>query len=339
MTGMIGIRCRECGQILRAPDAGAARQATCPRCGNIIIVPQKPPDASEAKQRGSEHAAPGSRYSPHDRALLDIPEEGTLKDQDADRTQAVGAVQGNVESPPERKLPWLIDIFLYPTSQAGLITLAVIVLIPAFFGLFVRSLTIYAAVFAPLLVLLTPFACVGLFVGILVQLYLLWYICECIRTSAAGEIRAPETFGAASGLGEMPPQILRAVGCLLVFLAPVSLYYYHGHSTDLIFWYLLVYAVFFLPMGLLSVVMFGSLRGLNPILLISSTLSTLLPYCAMVMTFAAIGLLITRITPPERISALLRFILYCLCIYVSLVVAHILGWFYNRYQELLRWDV
>jgi hypothetical protein len=332
--------------MLQAPDASAGGQVTCPRCENIIIVPRKSTEAPEERQRGSEPAAPGSKYSLYDLTLLDVPEKdlpegqtGDAAELSADEEQAAGQVHEEIEARPQRKLPWLIDIFLYPTSKAGIITLAIVILIPAAFGFMTSSLSGTAQQFPPLLVLLTPFACAGFLVNTVLAMYFLWYACECIRTSAAGEIRAPETLGTTPGLGEVFTQCLRVVGCFIVFWGPVGAYAYSIRRADAVFWCLLFYAVFFLPMGLLSVNMFSSLRGLNPILLISSIFSTFLPYCAIVMTFTAIALMVTRITPPERISPVVRFILFCLCIYLSLVVAHILGWFYSRYQELLNWEV
>ncbi|UCG56858.1 MAG: hypothetical protein JSU70_18570 [Phycisphaerales bacterium] len=343
---MIRIQCRECGHLLQAPDASAGGQVTCPRCENIITVPEKSAETVEAKQFSTEQDVPASKYSRYDLTLLDVPESnlpggraGNAAELSTDEQQAAGQVRAEIEARPERKLPWLIDIFLYPTSKAGLLTLAVVILIPLAFGLMTGSLSGPAQKFPPLLVLLTPFACVG-FLGITVLgLYFVWYLCECIRTSAAGEIRAPETLGTAPGLGELLTQCFRAVGCFIVFWGPAGVYARYIGGADAVFWSLLVYGVFSFPIGLLAVVLFDSLHGLNPLLILCSICSVFLPYCALVATFATIGFALSRVTPPEGISPMVRFVLFCLCIYLSLVVAHILGWFYHRYQSLLNWDV
>jgi len=85
--------------------------------------------------------------------------------------------------------------------------------------------------------------------------------------------------------------------------------------------------------------MFDSLRGLNPILLIGSIFNTFLPYCAMVLVFVSAAFLIVQERPNTRGSDVLAFIVYCVGIYLAMVVAHLLGWFYNRYEQELNWEV
>ncbi len=180
---------------------------------------------------------------------------------------------------------------------------------------------------------------IGIFVRIVLYLYLYWYLCECIRDSAAGGVRAPEIVGRAPGLGDFLSQMIKTSGCFLFFPAPAFLYFLKAGEADTVFWCLAVNALFFFPMSLLSVVMFDSLRGLNPILLISSIFSTFLPYGAMIVVFAAAGIFIARKAPTPWESTGSTFIMWCAGIYLAMIAAHLLGWFYHRYEQELNWEV
>jgi hypothetical protein len=52
----------------------------------------------------------------------------------------------------ERKLPWIFDIFLYPTSKAGRATLAIIIVIPFLIRILVKFLAILSGQFPPIFV-------------------------------------------------------------------------------------------------------------------------------------------------------------------------------------------
>ena len=83
-------------------------------------------------------------------------------------------------NPPERKLPWILDIFLYPTSMSGLINLGIFWIVPVLLGINARL---------PIRHLFKLLTIVPiLFIGV----YMYYYFKECIRDSALGEIRAPE---------------------------------------------------------------------------------------------------------------------------------------------------
>ena len=179
----------------------------------------------------------------------------------------------------------------------------------------------------------------GFILSLLLFLYLYWYFCECIRDSAHGGIRAPETLANTPGLSDLLWQFLRTIGPLAVFAAPTLIYYGYARQTDTVFWALLAFGVFVFPMALLAVVMFDSFAGLNPILIASSLLSTFLPYCAMTAMFVPVVFLIVKESLATLGSPILPFIIKCIRIYLALIVAHVLGWFYHRYKEKLNWDV
>lgn len=183
--------------------------------------------------------------------------------------------------------------------------------------------------------------------GILIGMYMFWYITECIHDSAAGRIRAPEAF-AISSVGDMYSQCLHIVGCYLIFAGPAGFYRLWIQRMDAIFWVLLAYGIFFFPMGLLACVMFDSIRGLNPVLLLGSIFSTFFQYCGLVLLVAAIALAVgffTHIQGTENVEQngvsrmFLEMLFYGIMLYATFVVAHLLGRFYWRNQEKLNWEV
>ena len=92
-------------------------------------------------------------------------------------------------------------------------------------------------------------------------------------------------------------------------------------------------------MGVLVVFMFGSISALNPILIIGSIVDTFLPYCSLVLFLYVASWLIKMtiaILPPFLPVSLISRGLY---IYLAMVSAHLLGWFYWWYKEKLDWEV
>jgi DNA-directed RNA polymerase subunit RPC12/RpoP len=329
---MIKFHCENCGEKFSVPEIHAGKKGKCPKCKNIILVPQiqdTSPPTTQSKAADQE-AVP--KDSPHDLTLLDVPNrQDALRQKDKPKDQPTSQEYleekpkaDQTEPLPKRKLPWIIDIFLYPVSMPGLVTLGIIIGIPLLINIVAKLLGPFALAIAIL----------SLIVNIVVGLYLYWYIAECIRDSAAGGLRAPETLGSAPGIGDMSLRALDIAGCLIVFWGPMGFYFFYTHKIDTIFWSLFAYAVFFFPMGLLSVIVFDSFSGLNPLVLIGSIFSTFLPYCAMVVVFLLAGFLTTKI-----LSAAPDLLTYCVHLYLALVASHILGRFYWRYQDKLRWEV
>ena len=375
---MIRFRCEQCGHNIGVPDQSAGRRGKCPECGNNVIVPDKstslvfnckncglkisiPRTHAGQKGRCPKCKSPitvlaekspvpkPEKIDPDDTTrlvgydvgltLLDVPEELKLADEQVRETAEVEAAieqeykeeskLQETESVTERKLPWLIDIFLYPTSTAGLVNLAFFVGAQLVLS-FLRFL---------------PF--VGFIMSVLIGFYLFWYITECVRDSAAGRIRAPEAF-ATSSLGEMYSQWLHIVGCYLIFFGPVGFYFLWFQRTDVLFWLLLAYGIFFFPMGLLACVMFDSIRGLNPVLLFSSIFSTFIQYSGLVLLVACIILAAGTIIGIAETEGVRQFSIAMLVLegifslfilYIVFVVAHLLGRFYFKYRDKLNWEV
>jgi hypothetical protein len=88
----------------------------------------------------------------------------------------------------------------------------------------------------------------------------------------------------------------RLFACYALYLGPVTFYrgyiYFSGRPmSNPIYLSFLAFGAFFFPMGILAVVMFGSVNGLNPILLVRSIISTFLQYCGLALLFYGLGVL------------------------------------------------
>ena len=342
------VACANCRSRIRVSESYPGKRIICPNCRTAFVVPGReivePSDDRAARNPDPPHAA-----SPDKLTLVDVPDEykisrrppafpDTLKQTLDPNPQHEEEPSKDAEPVGQRKLPWLIDVFLYPTSTPGLIHIAVFAGVPMLIGILLR--------------LLGPFAmALGLpawIVRILIYLYMYWYLAECVRDSAKGGTRAPEAF-AFQGMGEMYSQALHILGCWVVFCVPAFLYFVYTQRQDAVFWALVAYGVFFFPMGLLACVMFDSVRGLNPIILIPSIFSTFLAYCALVLLVAVIVLvsvLAGTLSPSEEparqigwLDMALGAIFNTIGVYIAFVVAHLLGRFYWQYKEKLNWEV
>ena len=311
--------CKNCGKKISVPDSHTDIKGTCPNCKVQL-------DTTGAR-------------SVYNLTLLDIPQ---LQDNQEDTSQIKGTeglMTKETDTAQKRKQPWLIDIFLYPANRSGLVILGAIIAIRWFSIIVVRSLGLSTPSLSPMVVIVVPLLCLSIFIRILLYLFFFWYLCECIRDSAEGGTRAPETMGKTPGLGEML-WLLRSLLCIFLFVGPVVAYYLSVQHTDTLFWILFVVGILFLPMSFLAFVMFDSLTsGINPILLVGSICSTFLPYCAMVLIFLTVGLLVINTLQCIDFTLFQKFIIHCVVMYLLMVTAHLLGWFYHHYQERLNWDV
>lgn len=341
----IRFKCPHCGSRLSVPADRAGRRGKCPRCKQALKVPEapEPPVVGVSEKSGSPE--PALIPPALDLALLDVPPTGTQEtypDESQETYEQLRGMQGRYllkdhEEPPERKLPWIIDIFLYPFNVSGLTMLGVTVGVPLLLRVLVYVLMACTALFPPAMVfwVLAIVVCWG--GSFVLLLYMNWYACECIRDSARGAIRAPDTTAITPGLGDIFGRTFRVLLCVLVCVAPAVIYLIQTHQFDPVFWTLLGVGGFFLPMALLAVTMFESLAGLNPLLLVGSILSTFVPYCLLVpfcytliVLFPYAAYFVKEIGLPGYV---VLFATYCLW----LVLAHLLGRFYWKYEERLNW--
>jgi len=336
---MIKFNCKKCGQKLSVPETYAGKKGKCPRCENIIVVPEIQTTDSAIEQTNLGIADLGTKNFTDNAILQDAIEKDKTKDElfglCSVPEKSTEYEQGpeeepsdDTELPAERKLPWCIDIFLYPICVPCLVTIGIVIIIPLLINLAIGLLGPFG------ILAIVP----GMFINFVISMYFLWYLAECIRDSAEGGIRAPETLANAPSLGELFGQWFRLLMCMLIFAGPFGYYYIKTGRIDTIFWSLLALAVFFLPIGLLAVILFDSLRGLNPLLLIISVFRTHFIYCALVVILWAVALSVIFIL--KMLSSIwVVFLSGYFVMYILFIVAHLLGRFYWRYQEKLNWDV
>ncbi|MEJ2703198.1 MAG: hypothetical protein P8Z79_12220 [Sedimentisphaerales bacterium] len=365
----IGLQCENCGQKINVPKTYPGTQVKCPSCNFIITLPARPIDSGEEPARvrftcsvcNREIKEPESSRGklvscPHCRSFVAVPppppaEEAVIPIQPEKKEGAseetfeelqTGSIKEFKREPDhatERKLPWIFDIFLYPMSTSGIAVLAIVVVTRFLCRVIVRYLADASQAFMPCMAFFGLAVPVAIIVRIVLYMYFCWYLCECVRSSAAGGVRAVETKGYTAGLGETFGQTIKVGGCVLLYLGPALCYLGETKETNWIFWCLAVYGIFFFPMSFLAVAMVESWWGLNPIFVIGSVFSTVLPYLAMVLTTIVAVVVIVTQTPDLSKSYLTFFLAWLVGVYLAMIVAHVLGAFYHRYEEKLNWDV
>ncbi len=344
---MIEFRCKTCGWLLRVSERHAGKKGKCPKCKSVLTVPQ--PAAEDAGPDAVETARAGA--SPYDLTLLDVPEhikppaqQAGQPDSSATAYEQLRRLQGGsitqqAEQIPQRKLPWIIDILFYPVSKPGLTLIAISAGVPFVLRALTKSLLALTLAFAPMLVFFVVFIILHWASLVIFILYVCWYVCECIRDSADGGIRAPETAGIAPGGLDILRQAFKSVVCLAFFMAPAMFYLGWTQRGDAIFWTLYGCGGFLLPMGLLAVVMFDSVRALNPILIIGSIFSTFFLYCGLVVFCYGLCVLIAAAAQFLLRSWTLGYLFLFVFFYLALIGGHLLGRFYWKYKDKLNWEV
>ena len=335
---IIKFRCESCGQKFSVHKNNAGKKGKCPKCKNIVVVPELESTNSTSKQSDSEDSEINSKYSAYDLSLLAMPEKDKTQELPISHSETSGNTdEYNQELEEEdaeetaalRRLPWFVDIFLYPISASGLVNLAILSFLP-------RML--------PPLGHLNYWMHPPLSLGLIVVFigYLLYCLSDYIRYSAGGKRRAPNIDLSPSVLlnaGELIMPILNTFVCIAVCVGPLLAYLIITKQTDIIFWLLVTYGVLYLPMVLLAVVLFESLRALNPILIIASMFNVFLPYCGLVLLFFAVCGLIAIIIVIMPQSFIISYILSAICLYLTMIMAHVLGRFCYQYKERLNWEV
>lgn len=346
---MIKFHCKSCDQRISVPETHAGKKGRCPKCKSIVVIPR----IKAADSLNDQRNIPAGKHQNSSRPVSDLQLEKKPPGQTG-KTNKVFANGFEVtqydekfikidqpEKPPVRKLPWFLDIFLYPTSMSGLVNLGIFWILPILLGLirrlFPAQLGLAGSVFFGL-------------IGLVVTAYMYYYFVECIRDSALGGIRAPENIGNFPDMSDAFSQYMEIVACAVIFWLPFAAYSMYkifwqpnaanyDPRTDAIFWLLLGYGIFFSPMGLLALAMFRSSAAFNPFLWIMSILSTFFQYCSLVLFFCVLGWLASRIVSYFQGSLLFAYLLNAVFIYLVMVGAHLLGRFYYLNSKKLNWEV
>jgi len=341
---LITFSCSHCGQRISVTQIHAGRKGKCPKCKQIVVIPQILPATPANPQE--YFRASDDDYLADENTELRLKREPLIQAETGNKTYSdYSNVSGTheryikpdaTEEQPVRKLPWLLDIFLYPTSMSGLINLGTFWILPVLFGLLAR---------------IFPVPCVYLLVNLAITAYMYYYFIECIRDSATGGIRAPENIANMPDLWEAISQMLNIVGMVIIIWGPVAGYYMYrilwlsgaadidyDPRTDAIFWALLAYGVFFFPMSMIALAIFNSSSAFNPVVWVASIFSTFFQYCGLVLLFCGLGLLVPMITFHFRQFLLTALFFRAIFIYVAMVAAHLLGRFYYCNSAKLNWD-
>jgi phage FluMu protein Com len=338
----IKFRCKHCGQEIGVPEIHTGKNGKCPKCKNIVVVPKAENAAPAAGKSNFSDSEVSKKYSGLDHALFDIPPELPTANQQSSQDSVSekgieelekadeGLGKDKTEQIGDRELPWIIDIFLYPVSFWGLVNLAIIIGVPELMDFLQKIMIIQLSCL---------FGLIALIIKVVVFLFMYWYFAECVRDSADGGLRAPNVRGDVPGALDMFLQMMNIIGCLLVFFMPFVIYVLIARRIDVIFWLLLLYAVFFFPMALLAIVVLDTPLGLNPRLIYNSISNTFRQYCGLVLLIVAAILLIGVLGQKAGESGNLAFFVRCASIYLVFVAAHLLGRFYWLYQEKLNWEV
>lgn len=351
---MIHFQCPRCAHKLTVPDAQVGKVGRCPRCRSRItvapmsasapVVISEEPDAVQisavnstatADPQNGEGGSARAASGPLNPQLLNLPPTPAAGDNGVDphirENEALAKLR---DTPPpeysgERRLPWPLDILLYPANGAGLMNLAIIVGIP------VLLTGVQQLVFLPFLGLMFLLA------KLAIAIYAAWYWAECTHDSAQGGTRAPQVLDAA-GYGDKWSRVSYLLAVYILFVLPAVLYpLYDGRNTA-VFGLLLTWAIVFFPMGLLAMVMHEALYVLNPLFLLGSIFRTFLPYVGLLSLIVAVAASL-RLIPGLLMRGIYSMWLGSLGLflagYSSLLAAHILGRFYWRYRERLGWDL
>ena len=125
--------CENCGQKIVALKIHAGKTCSCPKCGKGIDVPRQ-----EAELR--------EKYSEHELTFLNVKEKEEMRRNQAAEMEALEETEEQTAQETDRlrlrKLPWQIDIFLYPFSKPGLKHLAVFIGVPIMLKILMVAATI-----------------------------------------------------------------------------------------------------------------------------------------------------------------------------------------------------
>ncbi len=325
---MIRFACQHCGARLQISPARAGKEGRCPHCKHKLMVPPAPEPELELVRDDTAADTHIPSKLLEDVAVSPQP----LPMGKADEARPGRWVRGLADSLQReeaseqsgvRRLPWFLDILLYPANLSGIITIVFMTLFPLTLGFFP------GVFFWGGLRFLGPVGALGLYLG--------WYLAECVYDSAKGGTRAPTVLDMGHW-DDLWSRVSYLLAVYLLFAVPPVLYRVLTSRTDAIFWALMAWAIVFLPMGLLAMVIHDSVSALNPLFLLGSIRRVLGPYLCLLLGAAVLAGLFwraggagRRLTPP----IVLPLFHALLGAYVTLVLAHLLGRFYWRYRDRL----
>ncbi len=346
--------CQHCGKEIRVPRVYAGKRGRCPECKTVITVPGPRIESSSPKVTAPDEAQAAPKSPLGDLTFLDVPEEAKTESKSTEQTDSTeeayeqlrrlhGGLAGyGSHEVRDRKLPWIIDIFLYPSNKEGLSIMLLSAGIPLILRALIRVLLILTGVFPPVLVFWILFYIIHWISVIVFMLYVCWYWYECVLDSSAGGIRAPETAGITPGLGDIFRQTFRTIACIAYSMLPALVCLGHTQQyDDPVFWLLCGFGAALFPMIILAVAVFDSLLVANPVLVLRSIFSAFFRYCGVII-FCPGPFLLMPLAGVFLFSYRFWFLGYLfllLSFYLGLVLAHVLGRFFWNCRDELNWEV
>ncbi|MHC4071488.1 MAG: TFIIB-type zinc ribbon-containing protein [Planctomycetota bacterium] len=313
---VVDFHCENCGRKISVPQVHAGKKGKCPKCGHLVVVPEQTELEAPAHER-KEDVVDG--LSLEERQIL----WGETRADESEQTD-------------ELKLPGLINAFIYPISTSGMIHLALFVISPLLFSLFIRFIEY---MLKPHLGLATGEITepITIIFYVIFYSYVCYYIADCVIGSSKGRQRAVDlTMPNTISIGDFVSEAFIIIGSIAICLSPMLLYSFLAKRNDLWFWALSAYGIFFLPMSLLRGIMFDAFDALNPIEIIRSICRAFLPYWGLVLFFLVVGGFIAEGIPRLPFWEFLK---QALKVYLVFVLAHRLGWFYWRHKDKLKWGL
>ncbi|OHB57512.1 MAG: hypothetical protein A2Y12_16000 [Planctomycetes bacterium GWF2_42_9] len=332
-ASMIRVECKKCGQKIKAPAEYAGKRIRCPKCKEAFVLESaemlslleiENNPAAVLQQVPVQEELKLQKVVPSDFRLLNPNINSDIVPTKELETNIKPSTV--FEESKKRKLPAVIDVFLYPASVSGMINIVVFTVLSLLMGvsrLFLMGI-------------------MGFMVRFTIVAYLYFYLVECIRDSATGGVRAPNNIDAMpDSIDEAKSKALEVIASFIIFWGPVFGYMLYKIFTtprgfpsdpfDNTFWCLLGYGIIFFPMGILAIAIFDSSSGFNPFIWITSIFSTFLQYFILLVILGFFCLLIYLITTRLGIiSTPIR-------LYLLMIMAHILGRFYYLNSERLNW--
>jgi len=341
----IKFTCPSCGKALRVPEEAAGKRGRCPYCQNSVTVPflSQPPETEEKIEVEEQE---GLRLVKEE--ILDdvrrCPGCGIIVDKSARTCTRCGtdlltgqkfikAATLARPTPEKAKVPpatfWaaLPYALAYPFNPKGLVIL------------------ITGTIFLFILDILSVVPLIGLLVSIFAAGYLATYMFSIIGETGRGEDEPPSWPSFTNLWDDILRPFGRLFAAILVSFGPLFIYMAfsapQGIATqNTIHWLLLTYGIVCLPMALLSVGIFQSVAGVNPVLIISSILKVPLQYLGAVIFLGLIYYLpqfwggrIVDLKTFVLIGLLSRFVF----LYFLMLEMRILGLIYRYNEEKLNW--
>lgn len=347
--GVIKFRCDKCDQKIAVPTIHVGKRVKCKKCENICIAavpkPRTPLIGTAEERLFADDAMGLAALSAGDAIEIERPTSNEANEELPTDPRLIGT-RLEPETKPKRKLPWPIDMLLYPASITGIFTI-ILVAVGRLFAAFM------------------PF---GFFLRCGLILYGYWYSCQCIHDSSSGGLRAPAPLSTGTfDVREEFWQYLKVMASCMFFVGPLIIYfcycaYGERAPSPPVTLSLAAYGVLFFPMGLLAMILFDSLAALNPWLLVRSIISTFPQYIGLVAIFYGLGAayyyiifrLMFNVAPQDEAAVaemmtdpggmianmlLFRLVSEIGFVWLCFVLCHLLGRFFYKNEEKLYWEV